>query len=68
MIATIKTPSISDMKRGLWKAMDLGVECDVFSDNTFNIVVHEQKRADAIALAARGTIIAVVDKMPIRPY
>jgi hypothetical protein len=68
MIATIKTPSIGDMKRGLWKAMDLGVECDVFSDNTFNIVVHEQKRADAIALAARGTIIAVVDKMPIRPY
>ena len=48
MIATIKTPSIGDMKRGLWKAMDLGVECDVFSDNTFNIVVHEQKRADAI--------------------
>lgn len=68
MIATIKTPSIGDMKRGLWKAMDLGVECDVFSDNTFNIVVHEQKRADAIALAARGIIIAVVDKMPIRPY
>jgi hypothetical protein len=68
MIATIKTPSIGDMKRGLWKAMDLGVECDVFSDNTFNIVVHEQRRADAIAEAARGTIIAVVDKMPIRPY
>ena len=68
MIATIKAPTLTDMKRGLWKAMDLGVEYDTFSDNTFNIVVHQQYRADMIAEAARGTIIAVVDKMPIRPY
>jgi hypothetical protein len=68
MIATIQSPTINDLKRGLWEAMNMGVEYDVYPDNTFSIVVHQQSRADAIATAANGKIIAVVDKMPIRPY
>lgn len=68
MIATIKSPTKSDLNRGLCEAMNMGVEFDVYPDNTFSIVIHDQVRADKIASAAGGKIIAVVDKMPIRPY
>ena len=68
MIATIQAPNTTAMKRGLFKAMMMGVECESYADDTFSITVHDQSRADDIANAASGKIIAVVDKMPIYPY
>lgn len=68
MIATIKAPSNTAMKRGLFQAMMMGVECESYADDTFSITVHDQSRADTIANAASGKIIAVVDHMPTYPY
>ena len=68
MIATIKAPTKSAMTNGLFKAMTLGVEAESYADNTFDIVVHDQIKADLIASAARGKIVAVTDKTPIFSY
>jgi 2-keto-3-deoxy-L-rhamnonate aldolase RhmA len=68
MIATIKSPSKSSMKNGLWQAMMLGIEAEPYADNSFDIVVHDQTKADLIAKAAHGKIVAVTEKSPIFSY
>lgn len=68
MIATIKASNITSLKKGLFKAMLLGVEAEPHADLTFDIIVHDQKKADIIANSAGGKIIAVADKIPLHTY
>jgi hypothetical protein len=41
------------------------VEYDVYDDTHFDITIHNQSRADLIARAANGKIVAVVDALPV---
>ena len=65
MIATIKANSPSGVGAGVFEAIKQGVEYDVYDDNHFDITVHHQYRADLIAKAACGKIVAIVDSLPI---
>jgi hypothetical protein len=65
MIATIRTPSRSSTGAGVFEAIKHGVEYDVYDDNHFDITIHNQTRADLIAKAANGKIVAVVDALPV---
>lgn len=65
MIATIKAQSKSYVGAGVFEAIKHGLEYDVYDENHFDIVVHDQSRADLIARAAHGKIVAVVDSLPV---
>lgn len=65
MIATIKAESPRTVSAGLFEAIKHGLEYDVYDDGHFDITVHEQYRADAVARACRGRIVAVVDSLPV---
>jgi hypothetical protein len=65
MIATIRTPSRSSTGAGVFEAIKHGVEFDIYDDTHFDIVIHNQSRADLIAQAANGKIVAVVDSLPV---
>jgi hypothetical protein len=65
MIATIRTPSRSSTGAGVFEAIKHGVEYDVYDDTHFDITIHNQSRADLIARAANGKIVAVVDALPV---
>lgn len=66
MIATIKARSPKTMGAGLFEAIKHGLEYEVYSDGHFDIIVHEQYRADAVAKACGGEIMAVVDNLPMK--
>lgn len=58
MILTIKAPSLSLMKSGIWEAeMMMGLETEVFSDNTFEIVCHDPAKVDKILKISQGKVI-----------
>ncbi len=65
MIATIRTPSRSSTGAGVFEAIKHGVEFDIYDETHFDVTVHSQTRADLIAKAANGKIVAVVDALPI---
>jgi hypothetical protein len=65
MIATIRTPSRSSTGAGVFEAIKHGVEFDIYDDTHFDITIHNQARADLIAQAANGKIVAVVDSLPV---
>jgi hypothetical protein len=65
MIATIRTPSRSSTGAGVFEAIKHGVEFDIYDDTHFDITIHNQSRADLIAQAANGKIVAVVDALPV---
>lgn len=65
MIATIRTPSRSDTGAGVFEAIKHGVEFDIYDETHFDITVHNQTRADLIAEAANGKIVAVIDSLPV---
>jgi hypothetical protein len=65
MIATIRTPSRSSTGAGVFEAIKHGVEFDIYDDTHFDITIHNQSRADLIARAANGKIVAVVDALPV---
>lgn len=65
MIATIRTSSRSATGAGVFEAMKHGLEFDVYDETHFDITVHNQTRADLIAKAANGKIVAVVDSLPV---
>jgi hypothetical protein len=65
MIATIRTPSRSSTGAGVFEAIKHGVEFDIYDDTHFDITIHNQYRADLIAQAANGKIVAVVDSLPV---
>jgi hypothetical protein len=58
MILTIKTPSLSLLKAGIWEAdLMMGLETEVFSDNTFEIVCHDPAKVDRILEISQGKVI-----------
>lgn len=65
MIATIRTSSRSATGSGVFEAIKHGLEYEVYDDTHFDITVHNQTRADLIAKAASGKIVAVVDSLPV---
>jgi len=65
MIATIRTPSRSSTGAGVFEAIKHGVEFDIYDDTHFDITIHNQTRANLIAKAANGKIVAVVDALPV---
>ena len=65
MIATIKASSSRAVGAGVFEAIKHGVEYEVYDDGHFDITVHSQDRADRIAKAANGKIVAVVDSLPV---
>ena len=65
MIATSRTPSRSSTGAGVFEAIKHGVEYDVYDDTHFDVTIHNQTRADLIAKAANGKIVAVVDALPV---
>jgi hypothetical protein len=65
MIATIRTPSRSSTGAGVFEAIKHGVEFDIYDDTHFDITIHNQTRANLIARAANGKIVAVVDALPV---
>ena len=65
MIATIRTPSRSSTDAGVFEAMKHGIEFEVYDETHFDITIHNQTRANLIAGAANGKIVAVVDSLPV---
>lgn len=65
MIATIRTPSRSSTGAGVFEAMKHGIEVEVYDETHFDITIHNQTRANLIARAANGKIVAVVDSLPV---
>lgn len=65
MIATIQVPSRRNIGPGVFEAIKHGVEFDIYDDTHFDITVHNQTRADLIAKAANGKIVAVIDTIPV---
>ena len=65
MIATIRTPSRSYTGAGVFEAMKHGIEFEVYDETHFDIPIHNQTRANLIARAANGKIVAVVDSLPV---
>ena len=63
MIVTIKTKSKKLTGAGIFEAMKMGLETEVYDDFHFDLIAHDQKRADIVANACNGTIISVVDHM-----
>ena len=68
MIATIKASSPRSVASGVFEAIKHGLEYEIYDDGHFDIIVHEQYRANAVAKACNGTIMAVVDQMPVYAY
>ena len=65
MIATIRTPARSSTGAGVFEAMKHGIEFEVYDETHFDITIHNQTRANLIARAANGKIVAVVDSLPV---
>ena len=68
MIATIKASSPRSIAAGVFEAIKHGLEYEIYEDGHFDIIVHQQYRADAVAKACGGQIMAVVDNLPIYSY
>ncbi len=65
MIATIQVPSRRHIGAGVFEAIKHGLEYEVYDETHFDITVHNQTRADLIAQAAGGKIVAVIDSIPV---
>jgi hypothetical protein len=68
MIATIRASSPRAISAGVFEAIKHGLEYEIYDDGHFDIIVHQQYRADAVAKACNGKIMAVVDHMPVYSY
>lgn len=68
MIVTITAPNKKMLGAGVFEALKMGLETEVYGDTHFDLVVHDQMRADIVANACGGTIISVIDSMNVSPY
>lgn len=68
MIVTITAPNKRMLGAGVFEALKMGLETEVYGDTHFDLVVHDQMRADIVANACNGTIISVIDSMNVSPY
>ena len=59
MIVTIQTPTARHKLTGLWEAeMMMGLETENHIGNTFEVIVHQQNKLDAILSKCGGRVIA----------
>lgn len=68
MVVTITTPSKKMLGVGVFEALKMGLETQVYGDTHFDLVVHDQMRTDIVVNACNGTIISITDSMNISPY
>ena len=50
MIVTIKTKSKKLTGAGIFEAMKMGLETEVYDDFHFDLIAHDQKRADIVEI------------------
>lgn len=59
MIVTIESPTTGLKRAGMWQAeVMMGLEIENHFGNTFEVIVHDQKKLDNILLKCSGRVIA----------
>lgn len=59
MIVTIQAPDSNSLKAGLWEAsMMMGLETEKHEGNTFDVIIHEQRKLDFLLSKCSGRVIA----------